>query len=156
MSDPKHARHIDDNAGGHEMVVTHDDDIAIYTAVCLNGDGADCRLVCSEGCEEWPAITRDSGGAFHGVYSHDGSLVDRHRMLDAGECQAVLWFEQDPGATPELAEDRTDRFEIGRFPIHLVQTEYGIKWQRRKWAATHETPFWCICDTDTTTPSEKP
>ena len=100
MSDPKHARHIDDNAGGHEMVVTHDDDIAIYTAVCLNGDGADCRLVCSEGCEEWPAITRDSGGAFHGVYSHDGSPVDRHRMLDAGECQAVLWFEQDPGATP--------------------------------------------------------
>ncbi len=112
---------------GHEMVVTHDDDIAIYTAVCLNGDGADCRLVCSEGCEEWPAITRDSDGAFHGVYSHDGSLVECHRMLDAGECQAVLWLEQDPGTTPELAEDR---FEIGRFPIHLVQTENGIKWQR--------------------------
>ena len=118
------------NAGGHEIVVTHDDDIAIYTAVCLNGDGAYCRLVCAEGCEEWPAVAHDNGGAFHGVYSYDGSLVEWHRMFDSGECQAVLWFEQDPGSTPELAEDRTDRFEIGRFPIRLVWTECGIKWQR--------------------------
>ena len=118
------------DAGGHEMVVTHDDDIAIYTAVCLNGDGADCRLVCGEGCEEWPAITRDSGGAFHGVYGHDGTLIGRHRMRDAGECQAVLWFEQDPGVTPELAEDENYLFEIGRFPIRPVWADGGVKWQR--------------------------
>lgn len=117
-------------AGGHEMVVTHDRDVAVYTAACLDSDGADCRLVCGEGCEEWPDITRDSDGAFHVVYSDDGSLVERHRMLDSGECQAVLWLEQDPGVTPELAEDGTDRFEIGRFPIRTVWTGGGVEWQR--------------------------
>lgn len=117
-------------AGGHEIVVTHDCDVAVYTAVCHEPHGAVCRLVCGEGCEELPAITRDGGEAFHGVYSHDGTLIERHRMIDTGECQAVLWLEQDPGVTPELAEDGTDLFEIGRFPIRPVWTGGGVEWQR--------------------------
>ena len=117
-------------AGGHEMVVTHDGDVAIYTPVCHEPHGAVCRLVCGEACEDWPAITRDGGDAFHGVYSHDGTLIERHRMIDTGECQAVLWLQQDPGVTPELAEDRTDLFEIGRFPIRPVWTGGGVEWQR--------------------------
>ena len=117
-------------AGGHEMVVTHDGDVAIYTPVCHEPHGAVCRLVCGEGCEDWPAVTRDGGEAFHGVYSHDGTLIERHRMVDAGECQAVLWLEQDPGVTPELAEDGTDPFEIGRFPILPVWAGGGFEWQR--------------------------
>ena len=117
-------------AGGHEMIVTHDRDGAVYTSVCRERDGAVCRLICGEGCEDWPAVTRDGGDAFHGVYGHDGSLIGRHRMIDTGECQAVLWFEQDPGVTPELAEDGTDLFEIGRFPICPVWADGGVKWQR--------------------------
>lgn len=117
-------------AGGHEMVVTHDCGCAAYTAVCRERDGAVCRLVCAEACEDWPAVTRDGGDAFHGVYSHDGTLIERHRMIDAGECQAVLWLQQDPGVTPELAEDGTDLFEIGRFPIRPVWTGGGVEWQR--------------------------
>lgn len=117
-------------AGGHEMIVTHDCDGAVYTSVCRERDGAVCRLICGEGCEDWPAVTRDGGDAFHGVYGHDGSLIGRHRMIDTGECQAVLWFEQDPGVTPELAEDGTDLFEIGRFPICPVWADGGVKWQR--------------------------
>ena len=117
-------------AGGHEMIVAHDGGGAIYTTVCHESHGADCRLVCGDGCEDWPDITRDSGGAFHGVYGHDGSLIGRHRMLDVGECQAVLWFEQDPGVTPELAEDKTYLFEIGRFPIRPVWAGGGVEWQR--------------------------
>ena len=109
---------------------THDCDVAIYTPVCHEPYGANCRLVCGEGCEEWPAITRGSEGTVHGVYRYDGSLVERHRMFDAGECQAVLWLEQDPGVTPELAEDDTDLFEIGRFPILPVWTGDGVEWQR--------------------------
>ena len=117
-------------AGGHEMVVTHDCDVAIYTPVCHEPHGAVCRLVCGEGCEEWPAVTRGSDGAFHNVYGHDGSLIGRHRMIDTGECQAVLWLEQDPGVTPELAEDGTDLFEIGRFPIRPVWAGGGFEWKR--------------------------
>ena len=117
-------------AGGHEMIVAHDGGGAIYTIVCHESHGADCRLVCGDGCEDWTDITRDSEGAFHGVYGHDGSLIGRHRMLDVGECQAVLWFEQDPGVTPELAEDKTYLFEIGRFPIRPVWAGGGVEWQR--------------------------
>ena len=112
-------------AGGHEMVVTHDDDIAIYTSVCHERDGANCRLVCAEGCTYYSGIAHDSEGPFHSV-----PIGWRHRMVDAGECQAVLWLEQDPGTTPELAEDGTAPFEIGRFPIRPVWTGCGVEWQR--------------------------
>ena len=128
--------HIDGRAmdreivGGHEISVTHDDDIAIYTPVCHEPYGANCRLVCGEGCEEWPAITRGSEGTFHGVYGYDGSLIGRHRMMDGGECQAVLWLEQDGATIPELAVDKGSLFEIGRFPIHLIWDGSGFEWQR--------------------------
>lgn len=131
--------HIDGRAmdreivGGHEMAVTHDGDIAIYTPVCHEPYGANCRLVCidgcGDGCGDWSDTTHDSEGASHGVHGYDGSLIERHRMIDAGKCQVVLWFEEDPGSTPELAEDGTALFEIGRFPIHPAWTEDGIKWR---------------------------
>ena len=118
------------DASGHEMVVTHDYDGAVYTPVCHEPHGADCRLVCGKGCEDWRAVTRDGGKAFHGVYGWDGSLIGRHRMFDSWECQAVLWLEQDPSITPELAGDDTDPFEIGRFGIYPVWTGGGFEWRR--------------------------
>ena len=125
--------HIDGRAiaGGHEMVVTHDGDVAIYTPVCHEPYGANCRLVCAEGCEGRPAFTRAGGEAFHTAYRyrHDGLPIERHRMVDSGECQAVRWLEEDPGTTPELAADGTDPFEIGRFSIRPVWTGDGVEWQ---------------------------
>ena len=112
-------------AGGHEMVVTHDGDVAIYTPVCREPHGANCRLICAEGCTHYSGIAHDGEGPFHSV-----PIGWRHRMIDAGECQAVLWLEQDPGVTPELAEDGTDPFEIGRFGIRPVWTGCGVEWQR--------------------------
>ena len=123
--------HIDGRAmdraitGGHEMVVTHDGDVAVYTPVCREPHGANCRLICAEGCTYYSGIAHDSEGPFHRV-----SGGRRHRMLDAGECQAVLWLEQDPGTIPEQAADGTDLFEIGRFPIRPVWTGDGVEWQR--------------------------
>lgn len=117
-------------AGGHEMVVTHDGDVAIYTPVCHEPHGAVCRLVCAEACEDWPAITRDGGDAFHGVYSHDGTLIERHRMIDTGECQAILWLEEDDASMSELTADTDSLFEIGCFPIRLVWAGGGFEWQR--------------------------
>ena len=131
--------HIDGRAmdreivGGHEMAVTHDDDIAIYTPVCHEPYGANCRLVCGEGCEEWADVIHDGDGLFHSfpvMFGKDGSLTGRHRMMDGGECQAVLWFEQDGATIPELAVDKGSLFEIGRFPIHLIWDGSGFEWQR--------------------------
>ena len=111
-------------ARGHEMVVTHDGDVAIYTPVCHEPHGANCRLICAEGCEEW-TIAHDSEGPFHSV-----PIGWRHRMVDAGKCQAVLWLEQDPSVTPDLAADGTEPFEIGRFGIRPVWTGCGVEWKR--------------------------
>ena len=122
--------HIDGRAmdraitGGHEMVVTHDGDVAVYTPVCHEPHGANCRLICAEGCTYYSGIAHDSEGPFHRV-----PIGWRHRMVDAGECHAVAWLEEDPGATPGLAEDGTDLFEIGRFPIRPVWTGCGVEWQ---------------------------
>ena len=112
-------------AGGHEMVVTHDRDVATYTPVCHEPCGANCRLICAEGCVYWPGIAHDGDGAFHSV-----SGGRRHRMIDSGECQAILWLEEDDASMSELAEDGTDLFEIGRFPIRPVWTGCGVEWQR--------------------------
>ena len=112
-------------AGGHEMVVTHDCGGAIYTPVCHEPHGANCRLICAEGCTYYSGIAHDSEGPFHSV-----PIGRRHRMIDSGECQAVLWLEQDPGVTPDLAADGTDPFEIGRFGIRPVWTGCGVEWKR--------------------------
>ena len=112
-------------AGGHEMVVTHDCDVAIYTPVCHEPRGANCQLICAEGCTYYSGIAHDGDGAFHSV-----SGGWRHRMIDSGECQAVLWLGQDPRITPAMAADGTDPFEIGRFSIRPVWTGCGVEWQR--------------------------
>lgn len=116
---------VEGDTGGHEMVVTHDGDVAVYTPVCHEPHGANCRLICAEGCTYYSGIAHDSEGPFHRV-----PIGWRHRMVDAGECHAVAWLEEDPGATPGLAEDGTDLFEIGRFPIRPVWTGCGVEWQR--------------------------
>ena len=122
--------HIDGRAmdraivGGHEMVVTHDGDVAIYTPVCREPHGANCRLICAEGCTYYSGIAHDSEGPFHSV-----PIGWRHRMVDAGECQAVLWLEEDGASMPELCAE-SSRFGIGRFPIRPVWTGDGVEWQR--------------------------
>ena len=98
---------------GHEMIVTHDCDRAVYTPVCYEPYGADCRLVCGVGCGDWSSI------------SHK-----RHRMIDAGECQLVLWLEMDGALNPELCADEDATFEIGRFAIRPVWDGGGYEWQR--------------------------
>ena len=52
-------------AGGHEMVVTHDCDVAIYAPVCHEPRGANCQLICAEGCTYYSGIAHDGDGAFH-------------------------------------------------------------------------------------------
>ena len=111
-------------AGGHEMVVTHDGDVAVYTPVCREPHGANCRLICAEGCTYYSGIAHDSEGPFHSV-----PIGWRHRMVDAGECHAVLWLEGDGASMPELCAE-SGRFEIGRFGIRPVWTGDGVEWQR--------------------------
>ena len=54
-------------ARGHEMTVTHDPYMggAEYTVTCHEREGADCRLVCEQGCDEWSTVRRDEHGPFH-------------------------------------------------------------------------------------------
>ena len=123
--------HIDGRAmdraitGGHEMVVTHDYDVAIYTPVCHEPHGANCQLICAEGCTYYSGIAHDGDGAFHSV-----SGGWRHRMIDSGECQAVLWLGQDPRITPATAADGAEPFGSGRFSHRPVWCGCGVGGQR--------------------------
>ena len=102
--------------GGHEVVVFHDGEGPTCKLVCHEPLGADCRLICAEGCDDWHDVTRDGDAATsHGVYGHDGSLTGRHRLIDAGRCQAI----------------KNIKLGIGRFPIRPVLAGDGYEWQYR-------------------------
>ena len=128
--------HIDGRAlerevvGGHEIVVTHQrwpGDVE-WVAHCHEREGAPCRLTCGEGCEEWGGIKSDADGAFHAVETLGDPI--QHRMVDSGECQAVVWLNEDDAGLEELGAETQPDFEIGRFRIKPVWTGEGFEWER--------------------------
>ena len=69
-----------ENAGavvsGHEMVVTYEPSMRGFVTepVCHEPAGADCRLACTQGCEEWGTLDR------HATWrDRHGSLVNWNR-----------------------------------------------------------------------------
>ena len=52
--------------GGHEMVVTHEGLLGgpDYAVHCHEPEGANCRLVCADGCEDWGDVYRENGLGF--------------------------------------------------------------------------------------------
>lgn len=132
------AAHIDGRdmdrevAGGHEIVVTHTrfPGGPEYVAHCNEPEGADCRLTCEDGCEEWDGIDRDLNGvAYHLVPAGDGA-VSPHGMVDSGECQVVLWLNEAAVPLEELSVESRSEFEVGRFRIKPVWTGSGVEWER--------------------------
>lgn len=75
----------------HRIEWTHDEDRTTARVVCDAPEGADCRLTCDEGCEEW-TIERDESGPFHSVCTLEDDL--RHDMRDMGECNVALYLNE--------------------------------------------------------------
>ena len=61
----------------HSVVWTMDDDWLTGKITCHAAPGADCRLVCPEGCDEWDAVDH------------------QHPLADCGTCNAATWIEED-------------------------------------------------------------
>lgn len=119
---------------GHEIVVTHDNDMARYTVVCNEPDDANCHLVCNVTgyCgEEGFAIERDSAGPFHTAWDDDADEYVRHDLTPTPECNPCAWLNADPSVTAELRADMDrDTFEVGRFPIHPLWENEEVLWER--------------------------
>jgi hypothetical protein len=130
------AAHIDgramdrDIARGHEMTVTHDPYMGgtEYTVTCHEPSGADCRLVCAEGCAEWSEVKRDSTGPHHLVNADPTDEAVRHRMVDAGHCNAAEWLTNGDAGIADLGV--SPAFEVGRFPIRPVWTGHSYVWEK--------------------------
>ena len=117
-------------ARGHEMTVTHDPYMggAEYTVTCHEREGADCRLVCEQGCDEWSTVRRDEHGPFHLVNDDPADEPVRHRMVDAGHCNAAEWLTTDLAGIADLGV--SPAFEVGRFPIRPVWTGHSYVWEK--------------------------
>lgn len=117
-------------ARGHEMTVTHDPYMGgtEYTVTCHEPSGADCRLVCAEGCAEWSEVKRDSTGPHHLVNADPTDEPVQHRMTDNGQCNAVDWLRNDDA---EIADPGVGSgFEIARFPVRVLWAGDGYRWEK--------------------------
>ena len=117
-------------ARGHEMTVTHGPRMggAEYTVTCLEREGAGCRLVCEQGCDEWSTVRRDEHGPFHLVNDDPADEPVRHRMTDNGQCNAVDWLRNDDAGIGDLGPG--SGFELARIPVRVSWTGYGYGWER--------------------------
>ena len=117
-------------ARGHEMTVTHGPRMggAEYTVTCLEREGAGCRLVCEQGCDEWSTVRRDEHGPFHLVNDDPADEPVQHRMTDNGQCNAVDWLRN---ADAEIADPGVGSgFEIARFPVRVLWAGDGYRWEK--------------------------
>ena len=117
-------------ARGHEMTVTHGPRMggAEYTVTCLEREGAGCRLVCEQGCDEWSTVRRDEHGPFHLVNDDPADEPVQHRMTDNGQCSVVDWLRNDDAGIGDLGPDAG--FEIARFPVRVSWAGDGYGWEK--------------------------
>ena len=117
-------------ARGHEMTVTHGPRMggAEYTVTCLEREGAGCRLVCEQGCDEWSTVRRDEHGPFHLVNDDPADEPVQHRMTDAGQCSVVDWLRNDDAGIADLGPG--SGFEIARFPVRVSWAGDGYGWEK--------------------------
>ena len=117
-------------ARGHEMTVTHGPRMggAEYTVTCLEREGAGCRLVCEQGCDEWSTVRRDEHGPFHLVNDDPADEPVQHRMTDNGQCNAVDWLRNDDAGIADLGPG--SGFEIARFPVRVSWAGDGYRWEK--------------------------
>jgi len=112
----------------HFITWTHDQDCVQAQATCTAPEGADCRLICPEGCESW-SIDHDEGGKpFHrtGHFEDDGTEV-RHAM-EASDCNVVEFLNID-GSINELSTDASP-FVIGTIAIEESWEGDYYSWKR--------------------------
>ena len=116
-----------ENAGavvsGHEMVVTYEPSMHGFRCepVCREPAGADCRLECTQGCEEWGTLDRHNDGRItHGE--------DAHVMMPVQYCNAVEFMVN--GAPEECGDDDQDMFEAASFPITVRWDGDEYRWRR--------------------------
>ena len=109
-----------------------------WEALCTEPKGAECRLVCEEGCESWSSVLYDEDGPYHhqdlfDYFEHKKLVGDgpKHRMVDSGNCNVCLWLNDDPSLIPELHEG-LETFTLAEFAINTRFNGDETVWTRRE------------------------
>lgn len=85
----------------HRIEWRHDHDVVVARFYCDESldAWADCRVICDEGCEEWPPP--DPGNQTHEVLGDSGHPLGKHAMRRTDYCNYVTWMEGG-GSAEEL------------------------------------------------------
>jgi hypothetical protein len=96
-------------------------------AVCNAEPGADCRLSCPEGCEQWGRLVDKDGEQWHTI---PGGTIPIHRMEVVPYCNVQMFLDVDSYDLLEMYEDGHEPFVIAETPIEPVWDRDGYLWRR--------------------------
>lgn len=109
---------------GHRIEWRHDRDTIHGRVVCDETDEwTDCRVVCAEDCEQWPAP--DPGNRTHEVLDDAGHPLGKHAMRHVDYCNYVTWM--DEASIEELFDGGSD-VPVHDGPVAFTWTGDGYDW----------------------------
>lgn len=92
----------------HSIAWMLDDDWLTGTVTCHAAEGADCRMMCPEGCESWDLIDHE------------------HTLVDAGKCNAVESLDANGVADSHVGSHApVDGFITPEWDIDVWQWSYS-------------------------------
>jgi len=89
-----------------------DQDTICCEAICTAPPGANCRLSCPEGCEQW-STERADGQVFHVAGEEGDGTEIRHALEPVPYCNVCEFLNSD-GDIPELA------YKVGTFDLAVT------------------------------------
>lgn len=113
----------------HFISWTHDQDCVRALATCTAPEGADCRLICPQGCESWSTERNEDGQPFHRTgHMDDGGHVEVRHPLVGSDCNVVEFLNVD-GDLDELSTNASS-FVIGTIAIEETWEGDYYSWKR--------------------------
>jgi hypothetical protein len=100
---------------------------------CAATEGASCRLVCPDGCEEFSTTNHvsdtlgDDREWLQPLTDEERTdLVRRHTLVDGGECNSLTFLENDPDYFWELYDGEPAPIHSG--PVEFVWNGEFVTW----------------------------
>ena len=127
----------------HSIALTIDHQFGFsHKFSCSAPEGAPCRLVCPDGCDEFSLTTHvtdtlgdDREWLMPLTDEERSDLVRRHTLVDSGECNYLLFLDNDEAELWELYDG--DKADAHSGPVDLSYDGDYVGWT---YARPAETP----------------
>lgn len=116
------------------MTIAHSHGIE-HKFTCTAPEGAPCRLVCPDGCEEFDLTdhvvdiigNEDEMLPLSITAEERAELTRRHTLVDNGECNALVFLENDDAELWELYDGEPAPLRTG--PVVLSYADGYVTWK---------------------------